>query len=286
MSDGDGKFWNGLILGGLIFGRKKNGEQEGCLSRIFYTALGLLSLMVALVVGHNNFKRGVITFFVFPIVCGIVIRIVALILKKSGLFVFDKIKTKVMAKDIAESEIAELYKSGQYTLALEKAEPLAERSPLAADVAGLCYFNGDGCSQDYSKAFSYFSMGKDKNVEAAYNYGTMLLYGVGCEKDENKGFEVVKKVALSGEYEAARADYGYALFKGTGCEINQAEGIKQLRIASDSGNMDAKAFLGRILYSGEDGTQVDENGGRRLLLESAEAGNLNAKEFIEELGMA
>lgn len=286
MNDSEGKFWQGMAAGWLsskLFSRKggSNGDisPAGYLIAILWAPFLLLGLIIGL---HDGFLRFLRIAVLDPAIIAVALYIVFLLIKSklTGIGGNDGPRGK------KEQEIAMLYNAGQYTRALEKAEKLAHKSPFAAHAAGLCYFNGEGCSQDLTKAFSYFSKAKDKNVDAAYRYGAMLLFGAGTEKDETTGFEWLKKLALKKNHISARGNYGYALFKGLGCEKNQPEGIKQMRIACDAGDAYTKYQLGCILYSGEDGASVDENGGLRLLHEAAEAGVSDAQEYLTEIGMA
>lgn len=282
----DESFWKGMATGWLstklFSGRSSSSEfsPEGCLISILWAPFLFLGLIFGIQDWNIwGFKAGILKFLQISVLVPILIIVAVCV-------IFQLIKSKLTATKKKEEEIYSLYNDGQYTLALEKAELIADKSPLAADVAGACYFSGNGCSQDYNKAFLYFSKGKEKNAEAAYYYGAMLMYGMGMEKDETTGFKWLRKAAVENKHMPALGDYGYALFKGSGCEKNQSEGIKQMRIAIDSGNTYAKYQLGRILYSGEDGTPVDENGGLRLLREASEAGEQDAQDYLREIGMA
>ncbi|MBP5158640.1 MAG: sel1 repeat family protein [Treponema sp.] len=287
MNDSEGNFWKGVGIGWIsskLFSRKGRSNEdispEGCLFSIIWAPFLFAGAVMGIQDWHLwGFKAGFLKFLQLSVLAPALIALAVYV-------VFCLMKSKVTATKKNEEEIYSLYNAGQYTLALEKAESLVDKSPFAADVAGLCYFNGEGCSQDLPKAFSYFSKGKDKIEEAGYYYGAMLLFGIGIDKDETTGFEWIKKLALKNNHMPARGDYGYALFKGLGCEKNQTEGIKQMRIACDAGVPYTKYQLGRILYSGEDGTPVDENGGIRLLREAAEADTYDAQEYLTEIGMA
>ncbi len=283
MNDSEGNFWKGMAAGWfsskLFSGSKEENSPEGCLISILWAPFLLLGIIFWTQDGFLKFLRIAV---LDPALIALAVFIV-----------FQLIKSKLSGiggdggpKGKKDQEIVMLYNAGQYTRALEIAEQNANKSPFAAHAAGLCYFNGEGCSQDLNKAFSYFSKAKDKNVEAAYHYGAMLLVGAGTEKDEATGFEWLKKLALKKNHISARGNYGYALFKGLGCEKNQAEGIKQMRIACDAGDSYTKYQLGCILYSGEDETPIDENGGLRLLREAAEAGEPEAQTYLKEIGMA
>lgn len=140
----------------------------------------------------------------------------------------------------------ELFQNGQYTTSLEKAESVAEKDALAADLAGVCYRAGLGCDKDSEKAFKYFEMAKDLNIEAAGNYGAMLIQGEGCAQDKETGLKYLEKAAVKERYAPACAEYGWLLIDGTYIEKNEAEGRKYLRLASEGGIESATELLNRM----------------------------------------
>ncbi len=147
----------------------------------------------------------------------------------------------------------DLYDQKEYKLALENAEPLAEKSPLAAYIAGRCYAFGDGCEKDFAKALSCFSKAKDSYLDAQRLYASILLFHSDTKKDKEKGFEIIRNLVVSDKVDAElkhkiRNTYGHALFYGIGCEVDHAKGVKQLKKAADDGDMDAAVFLGHALY--------------------------------------
>ncbi|MBQ8678346.1 MAG: sel1 repeat family protein [Treponema sp.] len=240
MDKKEGNFWLGLALGSMLGGKKNNENKQqkgGCLFEIIF--LIVICVFGGLIFGViDSFKRHD---FLTGIVCTLILFLI--------IFCKIKISKKKKSKRVLNEKLnsaLELFQNGQYTPALETAEPLAEKDALAADIAGLCYRNGLGCDKNSEKAFRYFEMAKDANTEAAGNYGAMLVQGEGCEQNTETGLLYLKKAAVNERYAPACYEYALLLLDGTHIEKNESEGRKYLRLASEGGIADATELLSSL----------------------------------------
>ncbi len=233
-------FWLGVMLGHFFTKKNNNpGEQQkgGCLSTIIFWAGFLVVGAAILCIMESYIQHPVLTVITACIILILIIFTAVKILKKR--------KTKRLL-DKTANEALELFQSGQYTPALEKAESIADKDVFAADIAGICYRNGLGCDKDSVKAFKYFEMAKDINIEAAGNYGAMLIQGEGCTADKETGLKYLTKAAVKERQAGACYEYARLLLDGIFIEKNETEGRKYLRLASEGGIADATALLNNI----------------------------------------
>ena len=112
----------------------------------------------------------------------------------------------------------------------------------------LCYYNGEGAPQDYSKAFEWFLKSAEQGHKEGL-YSTALCYynGEGAPQDYSKAFEWFLKSAEQGHKEGL---YSTALcyFDGKGVLQDYSKATEYLRKAADGGNESAKLLLEDILY--------------------------------------
>lgn len=182
-------------------------------------------------------------------------------------------------------EAWQLFNQGNYTLALEKAEQVAEKNADAADLAGVLYLNGDGCDVNVEKAFRYFELGKDKNAEAKAYYALLLLNGDGCEQNVEAGRNELLNAAIVGKNTLALMRLGEFQISGEfGFEKNVEQGMRNLRIAADEGYPYAMYLAGYMQYFGKDGVPENKEKGLELLKGAAEKGSQYAIEILEQIG--
>ena len=250
-----------MFLGNKSGGNKKSGGH--------YNLIGWAVVFCAIFVGLNFGERGLITGIVFAVIGFIVMKI-----KKSQ----DK-----RVNGIAQ-EAWDLFNQGNYTLALEKAEEVAEKNSDAADLAGVLYLNGEGCDVNEEKAFKYFELGKDKNMEAKTYYAIMLLTGKGCAQNIELGGKELRKAASVGKDPLAIMRVGELQISGEfGFEKNVEQGMKNLRIAMDQGYPYAMYLVGKMQFAGTDGVPMNKEKGIELLQKAAENGIQDAADFLESL---
>ena len=268
MNKEEGNFWTGLLVGKMLGGKNNNSNKNngGCLS----TILGLIIIGAAIFLGVNFGIKGIIigavlVFIVIPVIVGI-------------------LKGKKEYNTNTAAEAWELFNQGSYTLALEKAEQVAEKNSDAADLAGVLYLNGEGCDVNLEKAFKYFEMGKDKNMEAKTNYALMLLNGNGCQQNIELGRKELLTAANVGKNTLAIMRVGEFQITGDfGFEKNVEKGMKNLRIAIDEGYPYAMYAVGAMQYNGIDGVPENKEKGLELLKKAAEQGVQDAVDFLNNL---
>lgn len=244
----------------------KNKEKSGSGLTTF---LGFIIIAAGIYIGVNFGLQGIIVAIVAVIVLAII----------SG---YKKGQRDFVNK--TSEEAWQLFNQGKYTLALEKAEQVAEKNADAADLAGVLYLNGDGCDVDVEKAFRYFELGKDKNMEAKAYYAVMLLRGDGCGQNIELGKKELVNAAVVGGNVLAKMFLGeYQISGEFGFEKNVDQAMKNLRIAVDEGFPEAMYILGITQYFGMDGVPENKEKGFELLKIAAEKGEQNAIEAVEKI---
>lgn len=108
------------------------------------------------------------------------------------------------------------------------------------------------------EALEKFEEIKDNDFQAMYQLATMYYDGIGCEKDEKKGFAYMMKVAQSSNIYAAHLIYaarynvGKAYFEGFGTKQSDEEAERWWLAAAADGDpkasVDAQSMLG-MYYS-------------------------------------
>lgn len=166
---------------------------------------------------------------------------------------------------------------------------------------GNMYSNGEGVSQDYNKAFSWYKKSATQgNSEAQLSLG--VLYA-GLRGDEVEGFKWMYKAAEQGNAEAllnigmayehgvgvssdvdeSKKWYRKACDKGieSGCLSSMSE-LDNLKKLADEGNMSAQNNLGVRYYKGEG---VDQNYEKAFnyLLKAAEQGDAKSQSSIASM---
>lgn len=265
MNDRD--FLLGLFAGKFLLGGKKSSQGNSSGGGFLSTIFGFGILIILIIIGLNFGIIGVIVSIVlFVVVIPITIGI---------------IQGNQIEKEKQANEIETMFSNGQYTLALEKAEKLYRDNERAANICGLCYYNGLGCSKDLEKAFYYFENAKN-NLEAQTYYGYMLYNGIGCKQDTKKGYDKLTSVVISSKFPLACMRLAEILFSDEQYR-NYKTGMKYMRIASDAGIPYAQYRLGLAILSGVTGEPIDDEQGINYIYMAADANCQEAIEFIEEV---
>lgn len=264
MDKSEGNFWTGLFVGKMLSGkRKESNKSESRRASIIGWAFICASIFVGAI--FDNFFVG----FVLVAIAAI------------ALFIRSKHYKHING---ITQEAWDLFNQGNYTLALEKAEEVAEKNSEAADLAGVLYLNGEGCDANEEKAFKYFELGKDKNMEAKTYYAIMLLTGKGCAQNIELGGKELRKAASVGKNPLAIMRVGELQISGEfGFEKNVEQGMKNLRIAMDQGYPYAMYLVGKMQFTGTDGVPMNKEKGIELLQKAAENGIQDAADFLQNI---
>jgi tetratricopeptide (TPR) repeat protein len=99
------------------------------------------------------------------------------------------------------------YNSGMYSKAIDELKFVIQVSnnPIALYYLGLCYYNGQGVTRQYSTAVKYFSEAAEKGLtDAQYQLGRCYKFGAGVKRDTSKSKMWLKKAAQNGHIEAQK----------------------------------------------------------------------------------
>lgn len=265
MKKNDG-FLSGLMVGYLLTKKKAEPEKKsGCLDSL----LGFVIFGVAVLIGMN-FGAGGLVFA--AILCFVVIPLSIYYIKSQRI---KKLKIN--------QEVFDLYNDEKYTLALEKALSITEKSPDIAYLIGLSFFNGLGCDLDYTKAFEYFKIGSTGNINAKAMYAYMLIEGIGFEQNIDLGKSLLLEASSKNNTLATLKVGEYQLNGAFTFEKDVQSAMKMLRKAMDEGLPYAKYLVGVILLEGKEGVTQNKEQGLHLLKEAADAGINQAIDYLKNV---
>lgn len=146
----------------------------------------------------------------------------------------------------------------------------------AQNSLAVCYENGQGVSQDYAQAFNWYKKSADQgNSDAQNNLGHCYYSGQGVAQDYKQAFKWFKKSANQGN---KQAQYNLAICydNGRGTTQDYKLAIKWYKKAADQGNSNAQFNLGSSYYRGQ-GTTQDYKRAVYWYKKSAEQGNKHAQ---------
>jgi len=92
---------------------------------------------------------------------------------------------KPLNDDANYKEGIDAYAKGEYSVAMEKLQPVAERgNPQAQFYLGLMYSKGDGVKQDHNAANAWLNKAAEQgNMQAQENLGLTYAKGLGVPRD-------------------------------------------------------------------------------------------------------
>ena len=146
----------------------------------------------------------------------------------------------------------------------------------AQNSLAVCYENGQGVSQDYAQAFNLYKKAADQgNSDAQNNLGHCYYSGRGVDQDFKQAFKWFKKSANQGN---KQAQYNLAICydNGRGTTQDYKLAIKWYTKSADQGNSNAQFNLGSSYYRGQ-GTTQDYKLAVYWYKKSAEQGNRYAQ---------
>ena len=159
----------------------------------------------------------------------------------------------------------------------EKYKKAAEKDDAEAQFnLGLCYFKGEGTTQDYSEAVKWYRKAAEQDyAEAQFNLGFCYYNGFGVTKDYSEAFKWTKKAAEQGK-DMAQANIGWHYINGLGVTKDSSEAFKWYKKAAEQGNTEAQSNIG-IAYSRGDGVPQNYSEAFKWTKIAAEKGNVNAQ---------
>lgn len=131
-----------------------------------------------------------------------------------------------------------------YNLDIDELEKLANAGDAKAQFSlGRLYDRGEKVTQDYVKAFEWYSKAaKQGNNDAQYNLGAMYYHGDGIQQDYQKAFKWFSESAEQGD-DYAQYALGLMYYKGKGIPQDKEKGLESINKAAEQGNKDAIKFL-------------------------------------------
>lgn len=141
---------------------------------------------------------------------------------------------------------------------------------------GICYYYGNGISQDYLEAVKWYKKASEQgDANAQYNLGFCYEKGFGVEKDEKEAVNWYRKAAEQG-HARAQFNLGLCYSKGQGVAKDELEMVEWYRKAAEQGNANAQCNLGFCYKSGS-GVEKNEKEAVKWYLKSAEQGEAVAQ---------
>jgi uncharacterized protein len=144
-----------------------------------------------------------------------------------------------------------------YRLMLEAS---GEGHAEATGAIGLFYQKGwAGLPQNNEEAARWYRKGHEMGgLRAGYNYGIMLMNGLGVETDLATGMPLIKKAVEAGLPEANLVYGSYYYYGKFGKAQDDAKAFELMKVAADAGNPHAENMMG-IMFEHGRGTKPDAN---------------------------
>jgi TPR repeat protein len=160
---------------------------------------------------------------------------------------------------------------------LAEIEKAAEQGEAEAQFnLGLMYYQGDGVTQDYQKAYEWFQKAAEQGSAVAQtNLGVMYYQGDGVTQDYQKAYEWFQKAAEQG---LTRAQYylGVLNAQGEGVAKDSQKAFEWYQKAAEQGEAEAQFNLGLMYYQG-DGVTQDYQKAYEWIQKAAEQGFARAQ---------
>lgn len=142
--------------------------------------------------------------------------------------------------------------------------------PLAQDVLGNMYEDGDGAPLDIKAAAELYRQSAEKDcVPGLYDYGLLFLDGHGVPQDPERAFALISRAVELGNDPEHIFTLSVMYLQGNGVAKDERKSLELLKKAEKLGSVDAKANMGAMYLSGE-GLPKDEGKAFCLLKEAAE----------------
>jgi len=142
-----------------------------------------------------------------------------------------------------------------YRLMLEAS---GEGNAEATGAIGLFYQKGwSGLPQSNQEAAKWYRKGHEMGgLRAGYNYGIMLMNGLGVDADVATGMPLIEKAVEAGLPEACLVYGSYYYYGKFGKPQDNVKAFELMKVAADAGNPHAENMMG-IMYEHGKGTKAD-----------------------------
>lgn len=151
------------------------------------------------------------------------------------------------------------HQKGYFAEALKKYQIIATQgNPVAQQLVGSLYMNGQGVEKDLTKAIYWFQKAVEQDEAIAqYCLGIMYLKGDGVEQDLSKAAHWLHKSAEQGDA-LAQYQLGSMYLKGTGVEQKYFMAAYWFRKAAEQREAIAQYALGKMYAQGIGVSQNDD----------------------------
>ena len=154
-------------------------------------------------------------------------------------------------------------------------------SGKAYNFMGQCYFEGKYLAKDDNKAFECWSKAVElKQFDAASNLAYAYIYGVGCDKDVQKGIELHKLATKYGSgFSATRLFYIYWMGQ-YGVEKDMVLAKKYLLEAARKKEPEGCFILGKQYYTGNELMVKNNDQAFVYMKEAVDMGHVDACKYL------
>ena len=142
--------------------------------------------------------------------------------------------------------------AGGYRTALALLKPLAvQGNPVAQNLVGVMYDNGQGVPQDYAQAVVWFRKAATQGFAVAEdNLGLMYYKGQGVPQDYAQAVAWYRKAAEQANADAQNS-LGWMYDNGQGVPQDYSQAVAWYRKAAEQANADAQNNLGAMYVEGQ-----------------------------------
>jgi len=160
------------------------------------------------------------------------------------------------ARQLAKGDGVSVDRAEAYRLLMEAS---GEGDAEATGAIGLFHQNGwAGLEQDNVAAVEWYRKGYEMGgVRSGYNYGLMLVNGLGVQVNLNEGIALIESAANRGIPEAQLVLGSYYYFGKFGKPVDYDKAFSLMKPAAESGNPHAENMMG-ILHEHGYGTKTDK----------------------------
>lgn len=146
-------------------------------------------------------------------------------------------------------------------------------------------FNGNGCTKEPAKAFTWWMIAaKNGNTNAMCRVAGGYYEGICCKKDLSKALYWYKEAGNNGEY-FGYCRYASMLLNGEGCDKDTDEAVRYFKIAADNGDDYSQYVVGLMYYYGDFGLIKNNFLALSYLKKSAAQGNIKAAVAIVDFNL-
>jgi len=123
----------------------------------------------------------------------------------------------------------------------------------------VCWKNGHGCAQDYTKAVEWYTKASAQgNSSAMNNLAVCWMNGHGCAQDYTKAVEWYTKASAQGN-SSAMFNLGVCWMNGRGCDQNQTTAFEWFQKSAQLGDKDAQDILNSAALSANGNEQSNSD---------------------------